>query len=114
MQKYAKRLGRVGESLVIAEYLSLGYELVEKNYTIPGGEIDLIVTTPEELVFVEAKVVDHIDDLDGYITPRKLSALKRTIDVYLYEHPTHKTLRLDVVFVKQGKIIEHYIDVTNR
>jgi Holliday junction resolvase-like predicted endonuclease len=36
---------------------------LETNYTIPGGELDVIAQKNGEIVFVEVKVVDYVDDL---------------------------------------------------
>ena len=51
-----KDIGKMGED-VAAEYLSdLGYDIVERNYNVRMGEIDIIAVSPEDvLVFVEVK-----------------------------------------------------------
>ncbi len=47
--------GNLGEDIA-AEYLqSLGYEILERNYTVRGGEIDIIAKDSDALVFVEVK-----------------------------------------------------------
>jgi len=49
-------LGKSGEAL-IAEYLTQkGYLIIDRNWRIKGGEIDLIASSPEGvIVFVEVK-----------------------------------------------------------
>jgi putative endonuclease len=49
-------LGKSGEAL-IAEYLmQKGYFIIDRNWRIKGGEIDLIASSPEGvIVFVEVK-----------------------------------------------------------
>jgi Holliday junction resolvase-like predicted endonuclease len=37
--------------------------VLDTNYTIPNGEIDIVVQKNGEIVFVEVKIVDEIDDL---------------------------------------------------
>ena len=86
--------------------------MVERNFTIRGGEIDLIVENAEQLCFVEVKVVDSIDDLHNYITSAKLKHITKTIQRYLHTNPTDKTIQIDVVFVQDGKILETYKNVT--
>lgn len=50
-----KEKGYCGEQAA-AEYLrSLGYEIAETNYTIRGGEIDIIALDGSTLVFAEVK-----------------------------------------------------------
>ncbi len=49
-------LGKSGEAL-IAEYLSKkGYLIIDRNWRIKGGEIDLIASSPDGvIIFVEVK-----------------------------------------------------------
>ncbi|MCX6824100.1 MAG: YraN family protein [candidate division SR1 bacterium] len=111
--KYKKEKGEKGEILVGENYQNQGYMLVEKNYTIPGGELDLIFQKNNILTFVEVKVIDHIDELQDYVTQKKLGHVKHTINYYLLTHPTDKEYTLDVVFVRDNSIFEVYKNVTN-
>lgn len=50
-----REIGYCGEEAA-AEYLRrLGYEIVETNYTVRGGEIDIIALCENTLVFAEVK-----------------------------------------------------------
>lgn len=52
---YRQSLGRWGEEIA-AEYLSrLGYEILERNFRTPYGEIDLVTRIEGVIVFVEVK-----------------------------------------------------------
>jgi putative endonuclease len=86
---------------------------LEKNFTIRGGEIDIIVENEDTCVFVEVKVVDYVNDLFSYISPKKLQTLTKTIQAYVFKHPTHKEMRVDIAFVKDNCILEIYENVTN-
>lgn len=108
-----KQQGYQAETLVKNHYLAQGLTLREQNWTIPGGELDLIFESVEELIFVEVKSVEHTLDLDQYISKKKLKTLERSIETYLMDHPSSKDLRLDIAFVQQGQILEIYEDVTN-
>lgn len=107
-----KTVGYVGEALVMKHYTTNGYTPREQNYTIRGGEIDCIVENEKYIVFVEVKVVNHIDDLQSFITGKKLYYVQKTIEQYLHTHAIDKDPRLDVVFVKQGQIIEVFENIT--
>jgi len=48
-------LGRLGEELASRRLRSLGYEILERNYRCPLGEIDLVARDGDVLVFVEIK-----------------------------------------------------------
>lgn len=53
-------------------------------------------------------MVNYVQDLHNYITPRKLQTLKRSIQTYLYKYPTDKNSRLDVVFTRGNTIVETF------
>lgn len=62
---------------------------------------------------MEVKCVDHTDDLFGYMTKKKLHTLKRAIEYYCAQTEIQYTeIRLDVVFVKYGQIIEIFENIT--
>ncbi len=55
MENYRKKLGDRGEELA-ADYLEKhGYAILERKYTIRGGEIDLIAKKDGTVVFAEVK-----------------------------------------------------------
>lgn len=109
MQK--KQLGYKWEKIAKKHYLKQNYNFLEENYTIQWGELDLIFDNEKQILFIEVKVVNHIDQLQDYITQHKLKALKKTIDTYLRKNPTNKEIRLDFVFIKNKEIIEVYKNV---
>jgi len=111
--KYRKEKGKEWEILVAENYQNQWYILIEKNYTIPWWELDLIFQKDNILTFVEVKVVDHIQELHDYVTPKKIGHVKHTIEYYLLKHPTDKDYVLDVVFVRDNSIFEIYKNVTN-
>lgn len=111
-----KQIWYQNEELVKQHYLHGWYELLEWNYTIQWWEIDLLMKKWGELIVIEVKTVNDIDELDNYITLKKIWFLQRTLENYLQniDESWVKDIRMDVVFVKNGKIWEIYEDVTNR
>ena len=101
------------EDRILEYYETQWYEVLDTNYTIPNGEIDIVVQKNGEIVFVEVKVVDEIDDLIWYIKPQKLKALERAIQNYMYTKDLEFNIRLDVAFVKNNDILEVFENVTN-
>lgn len=47
--------GSLGEKLACEYLQKLGYKILERNYRIRGGEIDIIARDGEYLVFIEVK-----------------------------------------------------------
>lgn len=113
MDNYLKEIGKAGEDLVTKRYLDLWYTLLERNYTIHGGEIDIILSKWDNLFFVEVKVVNHTEEIDEYVSKKKIATLQKTIDYYLMRYPDEKEISLDVAFVKGNSILEIYENVTN-
>ena len=55
-----KALGRQGEEAA-ARYLErCGYEILDRNWTCPAGEVDIVARDGHELVFVEVKTRSDI------------------------------------------------------
>lgn len=108
---YRKQTGKEGEEVVQQLYESHWYRCRDKNFTIRGGEIDLVMENDVNLIFVEVKVVNYIDNLHDYVTPRKLATLRHTIEIYLHQSPTSKTVRVDVVFVKNRQVVQMYKNI---
>ncbi len=104
--QYRKKIGNQWESLAQKLYESHGYVCSSKNFTIRWWEIDLVMENDLTIIFVEVKVVNYIENLHDYITSKKIQTLKYTIDTYLWKYPTSKIVRIDVVFIKDQKIVE--------
>jgi putative endonuclease len=64
--------GKEGEDLVREHYLQQGYSLIEQNFTIKGGEIDLLMKKEKMLVAIEVKNLDTIQEFDEYIGSKKI------------------------------------------
>ncbi|MBT6068795.1 YraN family protein [Candidatus Peregrinibacteria bacterium] len=50
-----REFGNMGEGLVEKHLILKGWKILEKNFTIRGGEIDLIAVDQGCLVFIEVK-----------------------------------------------------------
>lgn len=109
-----KQVGQEGEDLVLEYYENNWYEILDTNYTIRWWEIDIIAQKDWEIAFIEVKVVNWMDDVMWYITPKKLMFLERTIQDYMYKKRLNFWIRVDVAFVKNNKILEVYENVTNK
>ncbi len=92
--------GARGEAIA-AVYLRLkGYKILERNYRVPQGEIDLVCRKGDTLVFVEVKkrkTLSKGSPLEA-VTVHKVNRLSAAAAVYLSRH-TGETLnvRFDVV-----------------
>ena len=55
MTKERLELGRFGEELALKKIKRLGYKKIIRNYRCPLGEVDLIASDGDTLVFIEIK-----------------------------------------------------------
>ena len=108
-----KKIWQEWEDMVLDYYESKNYEILDTNYTIPNGEIDIVAQKDGEIAFVEVKVVDAVDDLMWYIKINKLKSLERAIQHYIQKKNLDFSIRLDVAFVKDNRILEVFENVTN-
>lgn len=95
-----KALGKSGEDLA-SEYLeSIGYKLLERNYRIKIGEIDIIAQNGDFIVLVEVKTKRFLgqgrpeEEVD-YFKQKKLRLLARSLE-QIYPN---QNIRIDVVAV---------------
>lgn len=85
MNRNRKELGYYGEAVARKALEKQGYRLREKNFTIRGGEIDLIMEKGNELVFVEVKTrrsQSYGSPLES-VTPQKQKRFLHAAEVYL-------------------------------
>ncbi len=105
-----------------AEFLALtylrlhGWRKVAANYTIGrgtgAGEIDLIVTRGQTLVFVEVKKRSSIENAAYAIEPRQQTRIRRAAEAFLASHQQYSgfDVRFDAVLVKLPLQICHITD----
>ena len=82
------------------DYLqSCGLKLVEKNFSCRLGEIDIIMTDKNILVFVEVRFRKNNNYGDGLesITMAKQQKLRKTAELYLQQNNQYENARFDVV-----------------
>lgn len=96
------KVGRNGEDLACQYLKKLGFKILQRNYRIRGGEIDIIAKDKEYLVFVEVKArYSHEFGLPAEaITPWKIKALLKTALFYTQKIKWgEKAYRIDLVSV---------------
>ena len=72
-----RTIGNYGEELACQYLKKQGYKILERNYRIRGGEVDIVARDQDYLVFVEVKArYFHEYGLPSEsITPWKIKAL---------------------------------------
>ena len=98
-------LGKIGENIAAQFLKSKGYALIEKNFRLKEGEVDLVCRKDAALVFVEVKT--RTNQLFGWpeeaIGTAKLTKLESVAQAYC-QHINHQgAWRIEVVSI----IINH-------
>ena len=110
-------IGKIGENIAKTFLMKQGFSIVEQNYRILQGEIDIIAKKDSTLHFIEVKSLkvrdcNHIDNLvikpEDNLTQAKWSKLLIAIQTYLnHKNVPHETLyQIDLACV--------YIDTEKR
>jgi len=98
--------GLKGEQLA-CEFLGRnGYDIVERNYRCPEGEIDVVARQQETLVFIEVrtKTSRRFGEPEESITPVKAARLRKLAELYGQSHNNlPETWRIDVVAIQMNK-----------
>ena len=111
-------LGRWGEAFA-AEYLSQqGYTILEHNARTPYGELDLVASQGEMLVFIEVKTraSRSLGPPEISVTPVKQAHLLSAAKAYLQDRPQLGfDWRIDVVAIlrlpDQPPQVEHFENI---
>lgn len=99
-----KQFGHDGEQAVVRFLEQRDFTILSRNYTVKGGEIDIIAADLTTVAFVEVKARrHHYFDSGQVITLSKQQKIIRTAKTYLSFHPDlfNKVCRFDVALVEQ-------------
>ena len=102
MSNARQQLGNEGESLACAELEKLGYSIIERNYRIRSGEIDIVANDAGTVVFVEVKTKTDgsFGDPVEAVTKQKQRRLVSMAEEYVAYHRLDDTAcRFDVVAI---------------
>ncbi len=102
-----RSLGARGEALAATWYSARGYEVLDRNWRCPTGEIDLVLRRGTLLVVCEVKTRSTLAygaPADS-VTAAKRARLRRLAVRWLAAHSVHPaTVRFDVAAVLGSKV----------
>lgn len=95
-----KELGNRGEEIATRYLKEQGYRILTRNYRSRYGEVDIICTWEQSIVFVEVKTraSTSFGSPEESITRSKREHIRKVALIYLqsYPHP-FKEMRFDVI-----------------
>lgn len=98
----SKKQGCAAETLVAQSLVKDNFTILERNYTIRGGEIDLIALKNDLIIFVEVKQrTTYYSDMSELITTNKQKKIINTAKQFLSKHNyDDKICRFDVALLE--------------
>ena len=111
-----RKFGIIGEKMAQKYLKDNKYEIIENNYYTRNGEIDIIASKNNYIIFVEVKTRTNL--LDGIpieaVNYNKIKHMKKAINYYLLKRKiSNIDIRIDAVGVLINKnkcIIQHIKD----
>ncbi len=116
METYNQKKGNWGENIAVSFLLDKNYEIVERNYRIREGEIDIIAWrgTPlgRTLCFIEVKTRGRSDgSAERAVGYSKITKMRKTAQIYCMR----KRIDLDQTYIQFEQVsvygrddIRHY------
>ena len=102
MNLRTQNVGRRGERLAEEHLLAQGARLLERNYRVEYGEIDLLLEHDGDLVAVEVKTRDVgvLEAPEEAVSWRQLRRIVRALETYAMDNDLLEgTWRIDVVLI---------------
>lgn len=105
-----RQTGNLGEDAVCEYLRAQGAEILARNFTVRGGEIDIIAREGEYLLFVEVKTRKPGAMVSGAaaVTAAKQRHIIYAAEQYLLRNPMDLQPRFDVAEVEySGSFVRH-------
>ncbi|MEO8581010.1 MAG: YraN family protein [Patescibacteria group bacterium] len=108
-----QQLGKAGEQRAIEFLLHKGYSILDTNFSMKFGEIDIIAQDRDEIVFVEVKTRTESYGIhpSEAVDSRKLERIFQTGAYYLQWHNLNADYRCDIITLLP-ETIEHFENVS--
>ena len=105
----AERQGHVAETLALWFLLLKFYWPVAQRAKTPKGEIDLIVRRGRQLVLVEVKARQHMQDAAEAILPQQQRRIIDAFSLWVARHPRYMNChtRCDVILIAPWRWPRH-------
>lgn len=116
MRNYS--IGKKGEGIAVKYLQNIGYKILDRNYRIRGGEIDIVAIENNTLVYIEAKTRSsaQFGTPEEAITPKKIKFIERTAAFYKLNAnnlPINERIDVVTIMLNNETLIKLLKNVTN-
>lgn len=95
-----KKLGDIGEDIAIDLLKKFGFEIVDRNYYIREGEIDIITYKSRVIHFIEVKTSYGSYNPAENFHKTKMKRFLKAVQVYCYKHAISEAdIQIDLALV---------------
>ena len=79
-----RKAGNIGEDAVCGFLVRHGYEIIKRNFTVRGGEIDIIAEKADIIAFVEVKTrtIGSMTSAEEAVDPVKQRRIVQTAQAF--------------------------------
>lgn len=107
----AERRGRNAEMLAVLLLRVKGYSILAQRFKCSAGEIDIVATKGNMLVFVEVKARRNTHEALESVTPRQQRRIEAAAEVWLQSETSRNfAVRFDVITVAPRALPTHMMD----
>jgi putative endonuclease len=105
-KRAARAFGLRAETLATLWLRAQWFRILDRNYRVQGGEIDIVAQRGHLIVFVEVKARADLETAALAITPQKQRRIQRAVHHWLARHPrsTDCALRADAILIAPGHL----------
>ena len=103
-----KAKGDLGENIAVRELKKEGFDIIERNYRKSCGEIDIIASDNDTIVFIEVKLRTTVNN--GFpseaVNLKKQMKIIKTAKKYIFDNKLYnRNFRFDVVEILKGETV---------
>lgn len=113
MNKLDRRsLGIKAEDKSCAFLIELGFDIEERNYRYKRGEIDIIASDDETMIFVEVKFRSNLSygNPEDFVSENQKRLVIEAADNFLQSIKWEKNIRFDIIAIDGSGNLEHFKD----
>ena len=115
-RRKAFRAGVKAERIAALFLMFKGYRILAFRFKTVAGEIDLIASKHNRLVFIEVKTRSNSElcegDLLSLVTPRQQGRIRRAADLWMSKNrvPASRDVGFDIIILRPWSLPRHYKD----